>query len=925
MAQVIWRKADGSQEDFSFSSKVVLGRDDEADFKVESKGVSRCHILIEERGGAFVLSDMGSTNGTLLNGRPLLKEAQLRSGDQICIGTAVVEFSIAGEQDQTNASLATEPLSRTLAREGSPAAGGGYDISSLPEILPRKVGRFELEEKLGQGGMGAVYRARDLESGDEVAVKFIRQNIGRREAFLEYFHHREAVLAREIDHPNVIRIYDHGVEEEQHFISMENVRGQSLYQVLKRGLMEPGEILDILRQVACGLSAAHQQGVVHSDIKPANILLHSAEPPGAASDERTPPEGDGILEFETEEVPTVETAVEPKTSDPGLWREIEKRVGKQEGPSEAILDDPPYFSRPSEERFLEHYLDRMKTAGHGFFVVVEGEAGTGKGRLISEFLLRQKRATARSADAEGRLRFLELDCSRIEGLPLLYEQFSPEISASRATLREMVEELKARFERDGQPTILRVLELGRASPLAGQLLSHLASKMESLQVTIIASIEPEEIRKNDSVKTLLPSLEKVLKQLYLRPLTGYQIQRYLQALFRGYLRGTDLSTDLYRLSEGNIARMLDLLRSFFERGILVVNTGSKTVSYRPDFRELELEEGKNLYEKYRQAGRVERKVLEYAAFIGPSFFFDTLARLHDLDETSLYFVVRQLLAEGFFTEESRTWYRFTNMAFQQYMAERIALPDRGQLHRKLSGLLQDVPVPESPELYQLRAAHYCGCREYSRAVECYLEGAHLAGNVYQADLAREMYQEILRIYRELARREVPRREVTGVLKSWFGRDGNWYKILGDLGAEQGEANVKIADFGISFRTADEERGYPVGHRPALGTPRYLAPERGEGQRGGPRSDIFSLGLIAYEMVCGETVFPALKGKGLLAAYRKTPVRLPPSELARFPEGFASLVEGMLEINPERRWDAERVIREVVRLQFEYRMGAQGRK
>ena len=141
----------------------------------------------------------------------------------------------------------------------------------------------------------------------------------------------------------------------------------------------------------------------------------------------------------------------------------------------------------------------------------------------------------------------------------------------------MVEELKTRFEEDGQPTILRVLELGRASPLAGQLLSHLASKMENLQVTIIASIEPEEIRKNDSVKALLPSLEKVLKQLYLRPLTGYQIQRYLQTLFRGYLRGSELSTDLYRLSEGNIARMLDLLRSFFERGILVVNTGS--VSY----------------------------------------------------------------------------------------------------------------------------------------------------------------------------------------------------------------------------------------------------------------------------------------------------------------------------------------------------------
>ena len=79
MARVIWRKADGSQEDFSFSSKVVLGRDAEADFKVESKGVSRCHKLIEERGGTFVLSDLGSTNRTLLNWRPQLKEAQIRS------------------------------------------------------------------------------------------------------------------------------------------------------------------------------------------------------------------------------------------------------------------------------------------------------------------------------------------------------------------------------------------------------------------------------------------------------------------------------------------------------------------------------------------------------------------------------------------------------------------------------------------------------------------------------------------------------------------------------------------------------------------------------------------------------------------------------------------------------------------------------
>jgi len=921
MARVIWKKADGSREEYSFRSKVVLGRDDEADFIVDAQGVSRCHILIEDRGGSYLLTDMGSTNGTLLNGRPLLKEACLRGGDRICIGNEVIEFTDGGETSETNSSFATEPLGRTLAREGSPSARG-YDASNLPEVLPRKVGKFELEEKLGQGGMGAVYRVRDLDSGDEIAVKFIRQNIGRREAFLEYFHHREAVLAREIDHQNVIRILEHGVEEEQHFISMEYIRGQSLFQRLKRSRMEPEEVLEILRQVACGLAAAHRQGVVHSDIKPANILLEIEDPvtgeePDAAS------EGDGILEFEGESA-GAEAKDDSKEVDAGLWREIERRVGSREIPADSILEDPPYYSRPSEERFLEHYLERMNT-GSGFFIVVEGEGGTGKSRLISEFLLHQKREGAPGEDPAEGIRFLELDCSRIEGIPLLYEQFRPKISASRATLREMVEELKKRFDENRHPTILRVLELGKASPLVCHLLSYLGTKMEELPVTVLATINPGEIRKNDSVKALLPSLDKVLKELYLRPLTAYQIQRYLQRLFRGYLRGGELAKDLYRLSEGNFTRILDLLRSFFDRRILTVNAGSKTVTYRPDFRELELEEGKNLYEKYRQAGRVERQVLEYAAFIGPSFFFDTLGRLHDLDETSLYFVVRQLLADGFFTEESRTWYRFTNMAFQKYMAERIPLPDRGQLHRKLSRLLQDVPVPESPGLYHLRAVHFCGCREYSKAVQCYLEGAHLARNVYQVDLAREMYQEILRIYRELARREVPRKEVTGVLKAWFGRDGNWYKILGDLGADQGHANVKIADFGISFRTADEERGYPVGQRPALGTPRYLAPERAEGARGGPRSDIFSLGLIAYEMICGETVFPSLKGKGLIEAYRKTQVKIPPDELGRFPEGFAELVEGMLEINSERRLDAEQVIREIVRLQFELRMGSQGGK
>src|SRR5690606_5440894 len=203
---------------------------------------------------------------------------------------------------------------------------------------------------------------------------------------------------------------------------------------------------------------------------------------------------------------------------------------------------------------------------------------------------------------------------------------------------------------------------------------------------------------------------------------------------------------------------------------------------------------------------------------GPSFFFDALQRFLSIDETALFFVIRQLLADGFFHEEGRTWYRFSNNSFQRYMAERVPPPERPHLHRRVAQILQAVPVPERAALHHLRGRHLDGCREHARAVEAYLDGAHLARASHENELAREMYHEILRIYRDLSRSEEPRRAVNAVLRGWFRRDGNWYQILGDLASRREEIIVKIADFGISFRAVDEERGYHVGKRPVMGTP-----------------------------------------------------------------------------------------------------------
>ena len=154
------------------------------------------------------------------------------------------------------------------------------------------------------------------------------------------------------------------------------------------------------------------------------------------------------------------------------------------------------------------------------------------------------------------------------------------------------------------------------------------------------------------------------------------------------------------------------------------------------------------------------------------------------------------------------------------------------------------------------------------------------------------------------------------LEGLFRRDANWYEVLGELGAEGHRALVKIADFGISFRTADEERGYAVGTRPMLGTPRYIAPERGKGEYGGTRSDIFSLGIIAYELITGRAPFPGLKKRQVVEAYQSHPIRLPAEHVGKFPAGFGELFDGMTAIDPSRRWDAERVVPRSSRLQFD---------
>ncbi|MEU6067009.1 MULTISPECIES: serine/threonine-protein kinase [Streptomyces] len=132
--------------------------------------------------------------------------------------------------------------------------------------------RYELEELLGRGAMGEVWRAADQVLGRPVAVKLLRAE----EATDTERFRMEAQIAGRLNHPNVVGVYDFGSHDGQLYLVMELVDGWSLAQERSlRGTLDPQAAAAVAAQVAAGLSAAHHEGVIHRDIKPANVMLTS--------------------------------------------------------------------------------------------------------------------------------------------------------------------------------------------------------------------------------------------------------------------------------------------------------------------------------------------------------------------------------------------------------------------------------------------------------------------------------------------------------------------------------------------------------------------------------------------------------------------------------------------------------------------------
>lgn len=217
----------------------------------------------------------------------VIAECQARIG----IGEPVDWESVTSHHPQV-----TEELQACLVAKAKPTTIRSADVDTCPQPAPLpasalatridglsgQFGRYRIEQELGRGGMGIVYRAYDTELDRQVALKTPNHEISpNQEAdFVVCLYEEARAAAKLVDHPHICSVYDVGQIDGIHFITMAYVPGQSLAEYLKSsGPIDQREAVELVAQIAKALQVAHDKGVVHRDLKPANIMLNQQREP----------------------------------------------------------------------------------------------------------------------------------------------------------------------------------------------------------------------------------------------------------------------------------------------------------------------------------------------------------------------------------------------------------------------------------------------------------------------------------------------------------------------------------------------------------------------------------------------------------------------------------------------------------------------
>jgi pSer/pThr/pTyr-binding forkhead associated (FHA) protein len=282
--------AKGKVFDFAAHDTFFLGRHPDCHVCLpEDTFVSRHHFILEACPPQACVRDLGSRNGTYVNGRKIggrkegespeegarraYPEINLKHGDRIQVGDTALEVRVQQEQKQAGLP-AVAPVPSFDELKPQQLADLLLKAAKKGKAPRLNIPGYEIEKELGRGGFGVVFRARRIADGVPVAIKVLLPRVAVRPAEMQKFL-REMTVTAQLRHPNIVKLFDQGHCEGIPWFIMEYCEGGSLWDFIqKNGGKLPLKVAKPIMLAALeGLAHAHQSGIVHRDLKPHNILL----------------------------------------------------------------------------------------------------------------------------------------------------------------------------------------------------------------------------------------------------------------------------------------------------------------------------------------------------------------------------------------------------------------------------------------------------------------------------------------------------------------------------------------------------------------------------------------------------------------------------------------------------------------------------